>query len=356
MRVSADATGEPADRGIVVEHPPVRRRFLRRRSNRRITVARPSITAWLGSGLRSVAKRLALLGKALVVVAFVAGAAWAGRQIVRHVIASPRFAVRDVQVGASTHVSSDEIRQLSGVQIGDRLLAVDPDAVATRVTMHPWILSARARRELPSTLVIEVTERRAVATALLGALYLLDGSGHPFKRAALAEADGLPVITGVTRDQYASVRGTSEAVFRQALALYTAYSEGHPERPKLSEIHVDTRTGFSLILFEGSGEIRIGQGDFGAKLAQFDRIFAALGPRSPVALRTVYLDGPLSDRVAIRMAETATEQEEETEGQTEGPKKQVPRAVVASEKPRPAAKRTETTSETLAPPPPVDED
>ena len=248
-------------------------------------MARPSITAWVGSGLRAAARRLALLGKALVVVAFVAGALWAGRQIVRHVIASPRFAVREIQVGASTHVSGDEIRQLAGVEVGDRLLAVDPDAVATRVTMHPWILSARVRRELPSTLVIEVTERQAVASALLGALYLVDGTGHPFKRATFAEADGLPVITGVTRDQYASVRGTSEAVFRQALALYTAYNDGHPDRPKLSEIHVDTRTGFSLILFEGSGEIRIGQGNFEAKLAQFDRIFAALGPRSPAALQ-----------------------------------------------------------------------
>ena len=154
-------------------------------------------------------------------------------------------------VGASTHVSSEEIRQLAGVAVGDRLLAVDPDAVATRVTTHPWILSARVRRELPSALVIDVTERRAVASALLGALYLVDGTGHPFKRATFAEADGLPVITGVTRDQYATVRGTSEAVFRQALELFAAYDDGHPDRPKLSEIHVDTRTGFSLILFEG---------------------------------------------------------------------------------------------------------
>ena len=68
-----------------------------------------------------------------------------------------------------------------------------------------------------------------MASALLGALYLVDGTGHPFKRATFAEADGLPVITGVTRDQYASVRGTSEAVFRQALALYAAYNDGHPE-------------------------------------------------------------------------------------------------------------------------------
>jgi cell division protein FtsQ len=306
VRANAGATSEAPERRIIVEHPPPRRRFFRRRNNRRITVAHSPITAWLAGPLRAAGAKLALLGKALVVVAFVAGAIWAGRQIVRHVIASPRFAVRDVQVGASTHLSGDEIRQLAGVAVGDHLLAVDPDAVATRVTMHPWILSARVRRELPSTLVIDVTERHAVASALLGALYLVDATGHPFKRATFAEADGLPVITGVSRDQYASVRGTSEAVFRQALALYAAYNDGHPERPKLSEIHVDTRTGFSLILFEGSGEIRIGQGNFEAKLTQFDRIFAALGPRSPAALRTVYLDGPLSDRIAIRMASATT--------------------------------------------------
>jgi cell division septal protein FtsQ len=349
VRANAGATSELAERGITVEHPPVRRRLFRRRNNRRIVVARPSLTActaWLGSGLRAVARRLALLGKALAVVAFVAGAVWAGRQVVRHVIASPRFAVRDVQVGASTRVTSDEIRQLAGVRIGDRLLAVDPDAVAARVTTHPWILSARVRRELPSTLVVEVTERRAVASALLGALYLVDGAGHPFKRATFAEADGLPVITGVTRDQYASVRGTSEAVFRQALVLYAGYSDGHPERPKLSEIHVDTRTGFSLILFEGSGEIRIGQGDFEAKLARLDRIFAALGSRGPAALATVYLDGPPSDRVAIRMASAAAEQEETD-------KRPPARAAVASEKPRPAVKPAETPTE---PPAATDED
>ncbi|HEX3905016.1 MAG TPA: FtsQ-type POTRA domain-containing protein [Polyangia bacterium] len=343
MRAGAGATTEPAERAITVEHPAVKRRFFRRRNNRRITVARPSLAAWLEGPLRAAARKLALIGKALLVVAFVAGALWAGRQIVRHVIASPRFAVRDVQVGASARVSADEIRALAGVRIGDRLLAVDPDAVAARLATHPWILSARVRRQLPSTLAIEVTERHAVASALLGALYLLDGTGRPFKRATFAEADGLPIITGVTRDQYAAVRETSEAVFRQALALYAAYSDGHPERPKLSEVHVDTRAGFSLVLYEGSGEIRLGRGDFAAKLAEFDRIFAALGPRSPAALATVYLDGPLSDRVAVRMAGAAQPAQEPPAART----------TVASEKVHPARKHPEPPAET---PPATNED
>jgi cell division protein FtsQ len=336
------ATPEPAERGIVVEHPPVKRRFFRRRSNRRITVAGPSLLGWVAGGLRAVGARLAVVGKAVVVVALAAAAVWGGRFVVRHVIASPRFAVRDVEVGPSERVSAEEIRALSGVQLGDRLLAVDPDAVAARLTTHPWILAARVRRELPSTLAIEVTERRAVASALLGALYLLDADGRPFKRATFAEADGLPVVTGVSRDQYAAVRATSEAVFRQALDLYHTYTDGHPERPKLSEVHVDTRAGFSLVLFEGSGELRLGRGDFEAKLERFDRIFAALGPRGPAALETVYLDGPLSDRVTVRMA-GAPQDDPGTS-----------RPTVASEKPHPAARHPGPTPKPA--PPASDED
>jgi cell division septal protein FtsQ len=267
-----------------------------------------------------------------VVVAFVAASAQGGRLIVRRVIASPRFAVREITVGPTDHVSAEEITDLAGVRPGDRLLAIDPDEVAARLTTHPWILSARVRRDLPSTLTIDVTERRAVASALLGALYLLDENGRPFKHATFGEADGLPVITGVNRDQYGAARTTSEAVFRQALALLSAYTDDRPDqsgtlegfpnspamtplgkaelrprdRPKLSEVHVDPRTGFSLVLLDGSGEIRLGRGDFPAKLARLDAIFAALGSRGPGALSVVYLDGPLSDRVALRLTPRRT--------------------------------------------------
>jgi cell division protein FtsQ len=196
-------------------------------------------------------------------------------------------------------VPAEEIEELSGVAIGDQLLTVDPDQVAGRLATHPWIAAARVRRELPSVLAIEVTERQAAASALMGALYLLDAGGRPFKRATFEEADGLPVITGVTREQYAALRPASEAVFREALALLEAYGG---ERPKLSEVHVDPRAGFSLVLLDGAGEIRLGRGAAEEKLARLDQILSALGPRGLAALATVYLDGAVADRVTIRLA------------------------------------------------------
>jgi cell division protein FtsQ len=297
---------------ITVSHPPSRRGWLRRRSNRRITAGGPRVGPWLARGFQAVLRKLAVVAKALAVVALLSGAMYGGRRLVRGVIGSPRFAVREVRVGATIHVSRDDLRALAGVRIGDHLLTVDPDVVAARIATHPWIAAARVRRELPSTVAIDVTERRAVACALLGALYLVDGAGLPFKRATLDEADGLTVLTGVNREQYAAMRTTSEAVFRQQLALLDAYETDGAERPKLSEIHVDAREGFTAVLLDGGGEIRFGRGEWPRKLGALDQILAALGARGPASLSIVYLDGAATDRVTVRMKPAPTDDPELT--------------------------------------------
>jgi cell division protein FtsQ len=299
------AVDEDAVRTIVVDKTPPRRGWFKRRANRRITVQSPSLGAWLAEVFRAIGRKLVVLAKAAAVVAFVAASVFAVRAVVRHVVASPRFAVRDVRVTfendqATPHVTADEVRELAGVELGDKLLAVDADAVAKLLASHPWIASARVRRELPSVLAVEITERHAVASALLGALYLLDADGRPFKRATFEEADGLPVITGVTREQYAALRHASEAVFREAIGLVSAYGTD-PARPKLSEVHVDARSGFSLVLMDGGGRVRLGRGEVEGKLARMDRIIAALGPRGAAGVATVYLDGPAADRVTVRL-------------------------------------------------------
>ena len=297
--MSARRSIEEAPRAIVVDRSPPPRGWFRRRRNRRVPFASPSVAGLMAGGLRALGCRLVVAGKVAVVMAVVLLSLLAGRQLVRHVIASPRFAVREIRIAATTHVAADEIEGLAGVEVGAPLLTVDPDRVAAKLATHPWIASARVRRELPSVLAIEVTERRAAGCALMGALYLLDGEGRPFKHATFEEADGLPVITGVTREEYAALRPASEAVFREALALLDAYGG---DRPKLSEIHVDPRSGFSLVLLDGAGEIRLGRGATEEKLARLDQILASVGPRGPAALATVYLDGAQADRVTIRLA------------------------------------------------------
>jgi cell division protein FtsQ len=298
-----------------------RRGLFKRRQNRRITVASPSVAVWVARVVQAGVRRGLVLLKVLAALAVLAGAAWGGQQAVRHVVASPRFALRQVWVSPTQRVRREEILALAEVETGDRLLSIDTDAVAARVASHPWVAAARVRRELPSVLAIDITERRAAGVAVLGGLYLIDESGHPFKRATLEEADGLVLLTGVSRQQYASFRDASAAAYREALAILDEYrapvgtpepapsaATASPARPPLSEIHIDPRYGFSLLLYDGGAEIRLGRGDYTDKLERLDRILAglsALGARGPAALRTVHLDGPNRDRVPVRLATTA---------------------------------------------------
>lgn len=290
------------------------------RGNRRITVQNRSPVVWLGEALRALGKRLVVVAKIAAAVAALGGAAYGLRLAAGRVVASPRFALRELRVTPSVHLDREQLVALAGVNDGDPLLALDTDAVAARLAKHPWIASARVRRELPSTLVIEVTERRAAAVAVIGALYLIDEAGHAFKQATLDEAEGLIVLTGVSRPAYIGVREASEAVFREAIGLYAAYkhpdsltlarqSRSHVGRPALSEIHIDPRNGFSLFLLDGGGEIRLGLGDMSERLARLDEVLNELGPKGIAALRVMHLDGPASDRVPLRLTPPAVAEE-----------------------------------------------
>src|SRR6185369_7286083 len=99
--------------------------------------------------------------------------------------------------------------------------------------------------------------------------------------------DGLVLLTGLSREQYAAFRAASEAAFREALSVLGAYRLGAPAapgrqgvagagatRPALSEIRIDPRYGFSLFFYDGGGEAFLGRGDYADKLARLDQILA----------------------------------------------------------------------------------
>jgi cell division protein FtsQ len=281
---------------VVDYRPPRHGPFGRRRGNRRTVVQRRSLLLLIWAGLTSLAKtswRVAkITGKVLAVLAALAGALLGGHWTLRQIVDSPRFRLQQIDIAATLHTRRDELLALAGVAEGDRLLTIDPDAVAARVARHPWIAAAKVSRHLPSTLRIELHERRAVATAAMEGLYLIDDSGRPFKRARMDEADGLPVFTGIGRDPFAKQPEAGAAAFREAMSLVNEY-RSRPNRPALSEVNIDPRFGFSLVLLDGGAEIRLGRGEISKKLARFDQILEAVGKEDLgglPAVRIVNLD------------------------------------------------------------------
>lgn len=76
------------------------------------------------------------------------------------VLNSAFFDVREVRVLGARNVSEDEIRRIAAIRSGTNLIMLDTGDVVSRLREDPWIRDALVERDLPTTAVIRVVERR----------------------------------------------------------------------------------------------------------------------------------------------------------------------------------------------------
>jgi cell division protein FtsQ len=95
--------------------------------------------------------------------------------------ASPLLAVRTVQVDGTVSLTAEEVRQAAGVAPGTPLLRVDVDAARARVAGLPQVAGVEVTRGWPSSVVITLTERVALAVVVSdGQRHLIDDQGVLF--------------------------------------------------------------------------------------------------------------------------------------------------------------------------------
>ena len=78
--------------------------------------------------------------------------------------ATPLMSVRNVAVVGAAGVDENRIREVAQAPSGRPLLQVDTGEIASRVAAIPEIEEVTVSRHYPSTLTIEVTERRPLVT------------------------------------------------------------------------------------------------------------------------------------------------------------------------------------------------
>jgi cell division protein FtsQ len=247
--------------------------------------------------LRRAAALAAPSAAAVVTVALLAWAAWSiGWK-------GSLLRVREIRFEGLSRVPAAELRELSPVAPGEHLLTADVDALAAALSRHPWIASVEIRRALPPAIVVTVTERRGAALVDLDGLYLLDERGRVFKRATPGDGLDLPLVTGVSREDFVGRQAELEPLLAGALALAECWSErGLGHRAVLSEIHVDPDWGVTLFAGDDGFEVRLGTGDIPAKLERLERVLAALDAEGKRAA-AIHLDNRRHpDWVTVRLA------------------------------------------------------
>lgn len=227
---------------------------------------------------------------ALAALGVLGGTAWAGYHFVT---TSPRFAITDVAVRGNHRLSADDIRAAAHVELGDNVFATNLEALVRGLRANPWVADAEAHRVLPHTIAIEIREREPAAIADLGGLYLVDGSGHPFKRAEIAAGDGadLPVVTGLDRAAYAADPDATARLVQAALATLDTW-RANGDRPTIGEVHLDPHGAIALVTFDQATAIQLGVPgpELAARLATFDAVWTELTDAERTRARAIHID------------------------------------------------------------------
>lgn len=269
-----------AQRAQAVAFEPVKSATARRSAR---DSAGPGLRGALGTALRLLA--------AVAISGGLSAAAWQG---FRWATRSPAFALREVRVRGNVHAREDDLVRRSGLALGVNLFRADLASAARAVEAHPWVKSARLSRRPPGAVVIDVVEHVPVASVQLGSLYLLDGEGELFKKAAPGDFVDLPLVTGLFREEWQGRRQDAQLRILSALQLLDAWRGEGLSLSRLSEVRLDDDGGVTVFAREEGGpassagkvqEIRLGSRGFAERLRRLGQVRAALERRGERATR-----------------------------------------------------------------------
>ncbi|SEM29041.1 cell division protein FtsQ [Syntrophus gentianae] len=164
-------------------------------------------------------------------------------------ISAPCFRIRETVVRGCREVTEKEVLLLSSLKSSQGLLTLNEEAVLRRIRANPWIKTVSLGREFPDRLVIQISERSAIAVIRQEAnLYLMDQEGVIFKKLGKNDEVDLPVLTGLY------VQGKlNEALLKSARDLLhdLAASKSYPTLDRISEIQGNEVLGLSIFTDNG---------------------------------------------------------------------------------------------------------
>jgi cell division protein FtsQ len=220
----------------------------------------------------------AVLATILTIMAGAAGLHW--------ILTTHRFAVASVEVRGVSRVAPDQILAVAAIPRGTNIFRLNTMGVIGRVESLPEIRRADVVRELPNRVVISVEERRPFTLVHGGRLHWMDEEGRLLGASPEAVAPPMPVISGLSAEELASMRTSPGPKARAAIGVIRALlRSGNGLTAEISEIDMSRREGPVLYTVDGV-EVRLGTEDWDERLSRLEGVLAQIATQD---VRTVDL-------------------------------------------------------------------
>ncbi len=218
--------------------------------------------------------------------------------------------VEQVAFVGNERASAESLRHLVDVQNGTTMWGADLTEAETGAVQHPWVRHARAARQWPSTVVVEVVEYDPVAIVQWGGMKYVDADGTVFLGSRTDDLD-YPLLTGIDDELAASHPALPPLAIRDALWLLESLDVGGlAPREQVSEVSFSGSRGFTVHLNSGA-EVLFGLDGLERqveRLAALQRehdlsldrpVMVDLGPRRVAIVRPLHRTPAVADGQAL---------------------------------------------------------
>ncbi|HIJ81849.1 MAG TPA: FtsQ-type POTRA domain-containing protein [Desulfuromonadales bacterium] len=245
--------------------------------------------------LKKYARPLGTAMAGIAALALVAGLLYGGYRATQ---SATFFRLKHIEVSSAKRLTREEILGLANVDVGKDLLRLNLKQMGESLLQNRWIETVRINRYFPDRISIQLTEREPLAVVNMGFIYYLDKKGAVFKVLNQGDKLDFPVVTGFREDELASdPKGTAEALRDTCELLKILREKGAFILADVSEIHYDKGFGFTMFTASGALPVKVGSGDFAAKIDRFARIY-----RDLMAQRATlqYVDLDYNDKIIVK--------------------------------------------------------
>ncbi len=189
-------------------------------------------------------------------------------QINNWVVISNTFSLQTIEVNGNRLIKTEHILGQFNLDIGANVTILNLVEIQQSIEKHPYVKAALVSRRLPSSLQIDIIERKPVAyiSQIGKPLSATDREGTllPLRTGMLLGS--LPVITGIEDlSNEAGELMKSDRVAKAIDLLMSNQKISTAYYQSLSEVHYDPKTGYVLYFNDGRFPVLFGRENFSKK-------------------------------------------------------------------------------------------
>jgi cell division protein FtsQ len=223
-----------------------------------------------------------------------------GGHAVRWATTSPRFVLREVDVVGHKTLDPKSLVKLAGLSPGANLFGVDLESVRRRVESNPWVRRTSVRKVPPSTLRIEIEERRPAAFIRRNGVVAVDAEGVILGEVSTRPAKCLPLLEGFAGKDVRPGGNIYGEAFELALRAASLFEGGLLTRKGCLSITQARKGRLRLTVPGGKVSLLVGEEKMEAQAARFRAVGKRIFRNRRKVAGPIQLDLTFPGRIIVR--------------------------------------------------------